>query len=127
MKYKYGFPPKENWVEYCRLRLLDQMKRDPLIRIFSTSKHRAKRLGQEFTISRNDVPIPTHCPITELKLEFNEGKRRDSTYSLDRIDNSKGYIPGNVAIISWRANRIKSNLLPHEIENLYKYMNNKKE
>ncbi len=36
--------------------------------------------------------------------------------SLDRIDNSKGYIPGNVAVISWRANLIKNSSTLEELE-----------
>jgi hypothetical protein len=32
----------------------------------------------------------------------------DYSYSLDRVDNNKGYVPGNVAVISGRANKIKN-------------------
>lgn len=34
--------------------------------------------------------------------------QRDHRYSVDRIDNTKGYVPGNVIVVSYRANRIKS-------------------
>mgnify|MGYP007075817688 CR=1 FL=1 len=36
-------------------------------------------------------------------------------YSLDRIDSSKGYIKGNVWVISLRANRIKNDSTPQEL------------
>ena len=41
--------------------------------------------------------------------------------SIDRIDGSKGYIKGNVSIISWKANRAKCNLSVDEIFKLAEY------
>jgi hypothetical protein len=40
---------------------------------------------------------------------------RDSRASLDRIDNTKGYVPGNVVVVSYRANRIKSDATAQEL------------
>lgn len=56
-----------------------------------------------------------------LKKEFGRGKT-DDTPSIDRIDCTKGYIKGNVRIVSWWANRLKSNLTLEQIEALYKYI-----
>lgn len=54
--------------------------------------------------------FPERCPILDLELDFSEkGKRNDFSPSIDKIIPEKGYVPGNVAIISWRANRIKNN------------------
>ncbi len=36
--------------------------------------------------------------------------------SLDRLDNTLGYIPGNVQVISWKANQIKSNATLQELQ-----------
>lgn len=69
--------------------------------------------------------LPEFCPITKLKLETHVGKHTglmSNSYTLDRIDNSKGYIKGNVAIISHKANRMKSDLTLQQIENLYNYV-----
>lgn len=125
-KLKYGFKPKEDFKEYCRLRQIAAMKREPLLRLFSVAKYRAKQKGIKFTIKREEIEVPTHCPILGIKLKYNEGKRGDSTYSLDRVDNSKGYVKGNVAVISWRANRLKNNLSPKEIKAVYQYLQHHK-
>ena len=42
--------------------------------------------------------------------------KSDNSYSLDRIDSNKGYIKGNVWIISNRANTIKNNASLEELE-----------
>src|SRR6266481_1415047 len=51
-------------------------------------------------------------------LEFNI----DRTPSLDRIDPSKGYIKGNIAVISFRANRLKGNATLDEIRKVINYL-----
>jgi hypothetical protein len=86
------------------------------------AKKRAKALDREFTITVNDIELVETCPVFEWKLEMNTGKLNRNSYSLDRIDNEKGYIPGNVRVISWYANNLKSNLTVDEVERLYKYM-----
>lgn len=40
---------------------------------------------------------------------------RPNAASLDRIDNSKGYVRGNVMVISLRANAIKNNATAEEL------------
>jgi hypothetical protein len=63
--------------------------------------------GLEFNISIDDILIPVVCPLLGITLEFNGS--RYNTPSLDRIDNTKGYIKGNVWVISDLANRMKQN------------------
>jgi hypothetical protein len=46
---------------------------------------------------------------------------RDNYPTLDRWDNAKGYVPGNVFVISWRANRIKWDCSLVELEAVAKY------
>jgi hypothetical protein len=46
-----------------------------------------------------------------------------STILKDIIDNSQGYIPGNVILISRRANRLKGDATPDELQKLAKFYN----
>jgi hypothetical protein len=65
-----------------------------------------------------DIPnIPEFCPVFPwIRLEFRVGaERQDNSPSLDRIDNTKGYVKGNVRIVSWRANRLKGNATDEEL------------
>lgn len=78
-------------------------------RLLKFAKDRAKKRGLEFTLTPADLFIPTHCPILgfELRINYKGLTGNDFSPSLDRIDNSKGYTPDNVVVVSFRANRIK--------------------
>lgn len=86
------------------------------------AKARAKRSGVEFDIDIEDVVIPTRCPILDIELYPGVGKRSDNSPSLDRIDNSRGYVKGNVAVISWKANNLKKDLTEQHLELLLRYV-----
>lgn len=81
---------------------------DPVMFMWKRAKHRAQYdyKGMEFTIQKEDIILPERCPYFDvpfLPLDKRWG------YSLDRIDSSKGYIPGNVEVISRLANTMKNN------------------
>ena len=99
-------------------------KQDKRYSIWCGAKKRAKLKGQEFNLEIEDIPIiPEFCPILNIKIEPNKTHSPlDSSPSLDRIDSKKGYIKGNVQIISNRANRIKSDATIEEIEKLLTFM-----
>jgi hypothetical protein len=83
------------------------------------ARARSKRKGLDCTITTDDVSIPTHCPILGIELAANfgagRGKASAASPSLDRIDNTKGYVPGNVQVISKQANAAKSDLTPEQL------------
>ena len=47
---------------------------------------------------------------------------RNNSPSLDRIDNKKGYVKGNVAVISMRANHVKADGTTAEIAAIADFM-----
>jgi hypothetical protein len=85
----------------------------PEQRMLNAARHRAKVKGVPCTIVREDILIPDVCPLLGIKLQHNS--KGYASPSLDRIDPSKGYVPGNVWVISDRANTIKSNATPDEL------------
>jgi hypothetical protein len=97
-------------------------RRDPVRSMLALARARCKKSGLEFALSLEDVVVPEFCPILGIKLTYGLGHGqglsmavRDSRASLDRIDNTKGYVPGNVVVISYRANRIKSDANVQEL------------
>ena len=71
---------------------------------------RAKRKKLPFNIDIEDIIIPKNCPVLGIPIEVNVGGDRMSNNSptLDKFIPSKGYVKGNINIISWRANSLKS-------------------
>jgi hypothetical protein len=98
----------------------DRRHRNPERLMLSNAKARAKRKGLEFCITLEDINIPTHCPVLGIELERG-GCFQGSSPSLDRIDNTKGYIPGNVIVVSYRANTLKNDASLHEMQALVTY------
>lgn len=76
-----------------------------------------KRSASEFTLTYAHLTTPSHCPALGIPLDWTGGRKgRFNTPSLDRIDNTKGYTPDNVVIVSERANRIKNDATVEELE-----------
>lgn len=87
------------------------------------AKARAKKEGFDFNLVKEDIsPLPTACPVLQLPLRISEVHQDPCAYSLDRIDNSKGYIRGNVAVMSYKANRLKNDGTADEHEAIAAWM-----
>ena len=97
---------------------------NPKVRGVSSSKERAKRLNIPFGFKKSkELPkIPKYCPILKMEMFVNDKVSGDNSPTLDRINNNKGYIKGNVQWISRKANQMKSNANFEEIELLYLHM-----
>jgi hypothetical protein len=103
------------------------MRDNPVLRqtgaMVCGARRRAKSKGLSFEIDHDYVRsiIPSHCPIFGTPLEWsavrNNGRASlPNSPSLDRIDPSKGYVKGNVWIISMRANSIKNDASHEELK-----------
>lgn len=94
---------------------------NPIRRMLWNAKARCNKNGLEFNITKDDIVIPDNCPILGTEIIKNGSGSRENAPSLDRVDTTKGYIPSNVRVISFKANRIKSDLTLDQIGALYKY------
>jgi len=85
--------------------------------MFQGAKSRARRDGVDFSISLNDIKIPTHCPVLGVSIERHVGGRGPARNSptLDRISASDGYVKDNVRVVSHRANRLKADANSDEL------------
>jgi hypothetical protein len=93
--------------------------------VYTQVKSRAKQRGIEFSIDKEDIVVPEFCPVLGIKLHSVRGKnpmQNGAAPSVDRFDNDKGYVKGNVRVISSRANHLKSNATLEEMEAVVRYM-----
>jgi hypothetical protein len=93
---------------------LSRRKRRPAAYLFNIARQRCRRTGTEFTITVDDIIVPAVCPLLGVLLDP-YAESIDVHPSLDRIDSKKGYVPGNVWVVSHRANRIKSDACAEEL------------
>ena len=81
------------------------------------ARSRAKSKNLEFDIEVDDIKWNFTCPVLNIPITMqrNKGAGGDANSpSLDRIDNTKGYIKGNVRLISNRANKLKNTMTKDE-------------
>lgn len=85
--------------------------------IYKRARASAVSRGIEFSIEPKHLTLVDRCPILGVSLEYEGLGDRESIHkpSLDRIDNSKGYVPGNVQIVSARANVLKRDATLEEL------------
>ena len=103
--------------------------KNPLRYMVNMARCRAKAKGIPFTITAADLGEPPEfCPVLGLKLRYfgdsvRDGPEAANTASIDRIVNTEGYVPGNVMIISRRANELKRDATPAELRKLADFYN----
>lgn len=102
----------------------DYILKNPINEMFYNSKTRAKQKGLEFNIEKSDIVIPSMCPVFGIPLLRGKHQPTNNSPSLDRRDNSKGYVKGNVYVISYKANSIKRDATVEDLEKIIEYMKN---
>lgn len=91
-------------------------------RLLKNAKVRATALGLPFNLTLEDITLPEVCPVLGLPIVFGRGQVQPGSPTVDRVVPEKGYVKGNVCVISHRANQIKSNGTIEEHEAVLRYM-----
>lgn len=113
-KYWTKEKTKETSSRYRRL--------NPQIQMLERARMRAKEKGLDFDITTEDIIIPELCPILGTPFIRGDRKPTPQSPSLDRIDPARGYVKGNVRVISHRANTIKNDASIEELEAVIRYI-----
>lgn len=110
---RYGFSPKKLWLDRVLM-----AKKVPV-----AERHKILEV----------LELPDVCPMLGFELKYVSGRakgdgeggwsgRRDDSPSIDQIEPRKGYVLGNIQVVSWRANRLKSDATPDELLKIGHYM-----
>lgn len=121
--WRWVCKPCENAAGARRAR---ERRQDPCRRLFELARQRATEKAHAFTITEADIcaawPADGKCPVLGVELRRAVLYADECSPTLDRIDPDRGYEPGNIVVMSLRANRAKGNMSVHEIEQLYHWM-----
>ena len=83
-------------------------------------------MSNDISIELDDIVIPERCPLLDIPLFVGSKTCCDNSPTLDKLIPHLGYVPGNVLVISDKANRIKSNASLDDImllaDNLHKVL-----
>ena len=94
--------------------------------MFQSAKRRARQQNVPFDIELDDVVIPEFCPLLNIPLHIGKGNCCDNSPTLDKLIPSRGYVKGNIIVISNKANRIKNDACLDDImllaDNLHNIM-----
>ena len=107
----YNFANKNN----ARAYFINRVSDNPIKVKLQLKKAQCKKEGIPFNITEDDISIPVTCPLLGIPVVMTLGKGgsgRENGWSLDRLDASKGYVKGNVWVISGKANRMKQDMTP---------------
>lgn len=120
---KSGAKYYQNNKEKVNQRCSQTRAADPCVRILNSSYGNAKKRGLEHNLKikyiREIYPKDNKCPILGIELtnilQTQSDSKVGSNPSIDRIDSSLGYVEGNVWVISWQANKMKSDATKDEL------------
>lgn len=94
--------------------------------MWNNMRKRALALGRPFELTKEMVADmlagAVVCPILGIPLEHSTGQAKFNSPSFDCFYPERGYVPGNVNVISWRANMIKSVASLDEIHAVARWM-----
>jgi hypothetical protein len=98
----------------------DEELRRYLGRRFTYKRNHALQKGIVFNLTLSDLyPLPTTCPVLGIPLSYSGNiGASDNAMAIDRIDPTKGYVKGNIVMVSQRANRIKNDATPAELRKI---------
>lgn len=119
---RHGKPTKRNSCRQCnaaymRAYLRRRRHEMPGRSLWERARKRANDRGLPFALGKSSITVPLTCPALGIPIQFS-GRRSACSPSLDRIIPERGYIPGNVRVISDRANRLKGKRTLEELREL---------
>jgi len=125
-----GMWTEEEIEHISKSEVLECLIRRALSQRLHSAKHRCKDSDIPFDLDVDDLkPWPMVCPVLGVKIDWLYDSRggSDNSPSIDRLDPNKGYVAGNVEIISNRANRIKNDADLDEVRAVVQWMELKKD
>lgn len=78
--------------------------------------------SMEFSLNIEDIIIPKLCPVLGIPISISNKRNDPNSPSIDRLDSKEGYTKENTRVISWRANKLKSDAEIWELQAIVNYI-----
>jgi hypothetical protein len=120
MPYKPGYyeTRKERYKEYRN----KWNEKNPAYIMYHNAKRRSKEFGLPFDLDWKAIEIPDVCPVLGIPMFKGAAGGCENSPSLDRIHPEKGYVNGNVTVISAKANRLKNDGTLEDFQAIVRYL-----
>jgi len=106
---EYGIRHREKLKQKHRDSNKRRKLKDPIGFLLIDARRRAKRRNIDFNLDPSKLTLPECCEVCGVAMKLFSGRKfKSDAVSLDRLDNSKGYIDSNVKFICLDCNRWKS-------------------
>lgn len=106
---------QRHWIYRCEdtydgsLHLVRDSELVPVERsLYKMARYRSRKEHKPFTITEADIHVPKFCPLLGMQLIPSRGQPSDGSPTLDCIDPARGYVTGNIWVISFLANTVKN-------------------
>jgi len=88
------------------------------------AKNRAKKKGLPFDLHYTDLTLPDVCPVLGIPIIPGSKSSKSNSPSIDRFVPEKGYVKGNVQVISMLANELKGDDTLEQLRGLGQWITN---
>lgn len=104
--------------ERCIKQVKTYAQQHPERVLWAKARARARTQRLPFNIEPTDIVIPKTCPLLGIPLRGGVGVSSKGSPTLDRKEPKRGYVKGNVWVVSFKANTMKQDATLEEIEQL---------
>lgn len=106
----------------------ENSKKNFITGLVARARTRALTCNVPFSISVADIEVPEVCPLLGVPFVMGTKGNYQFSPSLDRIDPPKGYVKGNIKVISTLANTMKNSASKEQLlvfsKNIVEYVQN---
>lgn len=113
---------RETICKVCLFENVPAIHHEVVKRLWRGAQYRAIKTKRSFSILPEHITIPDLCPVLGISLDCNANDHATSP-SIDRIDNTEGYTPTNIRVISSKANLMKQDASADELKEFAKFHN----
>ena len=95
----------------------NERRSNPSKAMLDRAKRRSVKQGINFDLEESDLQIPLICPVLNKEMLVSDSKVPNRySPSLDKIKPELGYVKGNIQVISYKANTMKSDASGEELQ-----------